>query len=151
MGAEIREHREERLRVIEQSMVEGMSPSAIVDAASKRYSVHPRIIWSDMKEIENRWQQQGTLIANRSLGNLRLALLRREFLFYKSLRENNLGAALGAERDRCELLGLYERAGGDAKDSDSGLSVSEVRARLADLLKPATPPAPPETDDEPSN
>jgi hypothetical protein len=111
MPKRTRQQREQHLRLIEKSLIEGMPTTELVALAAAKFQIGPRQAWKDIAEIKRRWAEAGLENRNHSLASLAMAVRRREAIYRTALRSGEPHTALDAEIDRCRLLGLYPAAG----------------------------------------
>jgi hypothetical protein len=96
--------REERLRLMSKSLIEGRTPTDIVRRAVEQFKITERQAWRDLKTIKARWKKDGK---EHRLVNLHKAILRRNDLYRRCLADNDLRSALKVEQDIARLLSLY--------------------------------------------
>jgi len=103
------EDREKHLRVMEKSLLEGGIYGEVVQASAAKYGISQRQAKADITEIYRRWEKASKEIAQRkhTQCSLMRALARRELIIARAFKEGDLRMALEAEKDRCELVGLY--------------------------------------------
>ena len=141
---------EDRLRIMEKALVEGISDRELAQSAPKQFKISPDQARTDLRELKKRLMAEGDALCQgkQDPQALALAVKRRERIYHEAVKSGDRRIALEAEKDRCRLLGVYPS---DRRDYLDALEVNEIDqaietelARLAEAgeAEPVDPPAP---------
>ena len=139
-----RQQREQRLRVMEKALVEGVQPEELLQLAPAQFGISPRQARGDLKEVLARLRAQGEriLLGQHDPQSVALAVRRRERLYHEAVQHGDRRIALEAEKDRCRLLGIYpsDRTWQEHELDDATLDRT-IEAELARLAHGSQAPA----------
>lgn len=144
--AQLRQRREECLRLMERALVEGMPLEDACRAAALRFALSPQVAADYARRLVARLEHQGQqLTRGRQRGmTLAVSVRRRTRLYQEALQQGDVRLALEAEKDLCRLLGMYaaERNGEEPpSDDELDRTIEHELARLA-AAAPAETAAP---------
>lgn len=132
-GAKAR--REERLRIMEKALIEGLRLDEVERAAPQQFSITPRQARADVQELLRRLFEDGDKARRREHNPpaLALAIKRRERIYHEAVKHGDRRVALEAEKDRCRLLGVYpdDQPAAVEEDHDLDQAIRWELARLA--------------------
>lgn len=97
----------QQLAALEADLLKGKAPAEAVATYSAATSVTKQQSSRDLVLVKKTWAAVARS-AHGSLEEVGRAIARRELLFTEALAAGDLATALAADRDRCQLLGLYK-------------------------------------------
>jgi hypothetical protein len=109
---------EERLRLIENSRLEGLSWTDIIAKGCKQFGVTDRQMRRYRAMVKARWRKEAKERENERLVNLNMAVRQRDDLYRRMLATNELANGLRVLQDRDEMLGLYPEPSVKVKHED---------------------------------
>jgi hypothetical protein len=101
----------ERLRLLENSLLEGMNTTAIIRAAAKQFGITERQAWKDLRTIRRRWAKakENAKEEEERRSRLHRAELRHNVLYQQALRDNDIATALRIDDSIAWMFGLFEK------------------------------------------
>jgi hypothetical protein len=98
---------ETRLRLVENSLIEGKHEGDIVRVGSAQWSISDRQVKRYIATVKARWRQAGQADEKQRLINLHRAVIQRNDLYRRCLVASDHGNALRALDSRDKLLSLF--------------------------------------------
>jgi hypothetical protein len=110
---------EERLRLLENSLLEGMNVTAVIRAAAKQFGISERQGWKDYRTIRRRWAKAPKTREEEEERRFRLARaeMRRNDLYRRALATGDIATALRVEDSMAKLFGLFPAENVEVKHS----------------------------------